>query len=160
MFMICFSAEVETVDFSSKTTANQINDWCSQVTKNHIKNIVSPADIEQSVIILINAIFFNGYWKKPFLQNETAPQPFYLNSKTPVSVQFMRQSENFYYLESDELNAKILRLPYKVSLNLNQLEFVQGLSNHRSKFKILINSFSCRVISSPCTFSSQRKLMA
>lgn len=107
--------DVESVDFSSKATAGQINSWCSEVTKNHINDIVSESDIERAVMLLINAIFFNGYWKKPFPQNETGSQAFFLDSKSPVNVPFMKQSENFYYLESDELNAKILRLPYKVS---------------------------------------------
>lgn len=107
--------DVYTVDFNTKETVDSINHWCEEVTKNHIKKIVTQNDIDKAVILLINAIFFNGYWRKPFPVNETESQTFHMDTESQVLVPFMKQTENFYYLESEELDAKILRLQYKVS---------------------------------------------
>lgn len=76
-------------------------------------------DVARSVILLINTIYFNGYWSKPFAENATVSRNFYINSKASLPVNFMTKTDDFYYSESTELNAKVLRLPYKViSLNL------------------------------------------
>lgn len=66
-------------------------------------------------MLLINAIYFNGFWKKQFAEKDTVPLPFKVDTKNSVTAQFMKQTENFYYMESDELDAKIMRLPYRVS---------------------------------------------
>lgn len=72
-------------------------------------------DVSRSVIMLINTIYFNGYWVEQFAKNQTNVQNFWLNSKATSSAHFMEKTGNFYYGESIELDAKILRLPYKVS---------------------------------------------
>lgn len=41
-------------------------------------------------------------------------QNFFVDSKASLSVPFMTKTDDFYYSESSELEAKILRLPYKV----------------------------------------------
>lgn len=71
------------------------------------------------MILLINTIFFNGYWSKPFAENATAIQKFYLGSKAELPVPFMHRTDDYYYSESTELNAKVLRLPYRVSVKQN-----------------------------------------
>lgn len=71
-------------------------------------------DVANSVILLINTIYFNGYWIEQFAKNETTVQKFWLNRKTSSNAQFMTKTGNFYYGESVELDAKFLRLPYKV----------------------------------------------
>lgn len=66
--------------------------------------------------MLINTIYFNGYWVEQFAKNETTAQNFWLNSKAFSPAQFMAKTGNFYYGESVELDAKFLRLPYKVKI--------------------------------------------
>lgn len=73
-------------------------------------------DIANSVIMLINTIYFSGYWVERFAKNQTTTQDFSLNSKEFIPAQFMIKTSNFYYGESDELDAKFLRLPYKVNV--------------------------------------------
>lgn len=75
-------------------------------------------DVARSVIMLVNTIYFNGYWVEQFAKNETNAQSFWLTSKTAAPAQFMIKTGNFYYGESVELDAKILRLPYKVNKQL------------------------------------------
>jgi len=109
-----YYSDVESVDFSKpEETAAIINEWCSNSTKNHITNIVNPDDISHAVILLLNTIYFNGYWVQPFPENQTANLPFYTDAKTAITAPFMQLTGDFYYMESDELDARILRLPYK-----------------------------------------------
>lgn len=71
-------------------------------------------DVNEAVVLLINTIYFSGYWAKPFDEKDTAPQNFFLTSKTQVTVPFMKRTDDFYYTFSEDLNAQILRIPYKV----------------------------------------------
>lgn len=144
MFYCYFTIDVESVDFArSQEAADIINAWCATATKNYIKNIVSAGlyaktciswdypltlllflivtfvsftdDVAHAVIMLINSIYFNGYWVEKFDKNQTVTDNFKLNSKEFRPTQFMTKNSNFYYGESEELDAKILRLPYKVN---------------------------------------------
>lgn len=74
-------------------------------------------DVAHSVILLINTIYFNGYWSQPFSENETTVQNFFINSKDNIPTQFMTRTDDYYYTASTELNAQVLRLPYKVRFN-------------------------------------------
>lgn len=109
-------SDIENVEFSkAQEAANIINRWCSNKTENYIMNIVTPDDVTESVILLVNAIYFNGFWSQPFPENQTAPMNFHLDSKSGVSTPFMVNTGDYRYYESRELNSKILRLPYKVT---------------------------------------------
>lgn len=111
-----YFTKVEKLEFSKATEAAKIiNDWCANITNNHIKELVKSDDVEESVIIMLNALYFNGYWRRPFPANETVQLPFYVTPTSQVKTEFMRVTDTFYFMESQPLNAKILRLPYKVS---------------------------------------------
>lgn len=110
-------------------------------------------DVAHSVILLINTIYFNGYWVEQFAKNETAPRNFWVNSKASSPAQFMTKTSNFYYGESVELDAKFLRLPYKVNVSvLISLEKPYWYNFH------FIQIFQ-RVENLPCILCYQPKLM-
>lgn len=75
-------------------------------------------DLTDSVMVLLNAIYFNGLWRRPFPLNETVVQPFYTTSNSHINTTFMSQTEHFFFLDWKQLDAKILRLPYKVHFKL------------------------------------------
>lgn len=75
-------------------------------------------DVGHAVIMLINTVYFNGIWSEPFVENDADAQIFWLNSKAISTAPFMTKTGNFYYGESIELDAKMLRLPYKVNLGV------------------------------------------
>lgn len=64
-------------------------------------------------MVILNALYFNGYWRRPFPLNETFEAPFFVTPTTQLKTTFMRQTASFFYLDSKQLDAKILRLPYK-----------------------------------------------
>lgn len=111
-----YFTNVEKLDFNKAAeSAKIINDWCANITQNHIKDLVKSDDIEDSVMIMLNALYFNGYWRRPFPINETVDLPFYVTPTTHIKTSFMSVTDTYYYMESQPLNAKILRMPYKVT---------------------------------------------
>lgn len=114
LLLLFLFSDIENVEFSkAQETADLINAWCSNKTENHIKNIVTADDVAESVILLLNTIYFNGFWSQPFPENQTTPMDFNLDSKSALQTPFMINTGDYRYYESRELNSKILRLPYK-----------------------------------------------
>lgn len=72
--------------------------------------------MKDSIMMVFNAIYFKGFWfKNKFLPNNTKIDKFYENINKSFDVKFMKAFGNFDYVESPELDAKILRIPYQVS---------------------------------------------
>lgn len=73
------------------------------------------ADVERAVILLLNAIYFNGYWRRPFPENATIPSKFKTDLRNEIQTDFMDLTGDFFYTEDRNLDAKVIRLPYKVN---------------------------------------------
>ena len=58
------SAEMYKSTIDKLISANQVNKWCSDNTHKKIDKIID--DISGVLMILINAIYFKGTWKKKF----------------------------------------------------------------------------------------------
>lgn len=108
-----YHADIERLNLKNAQFAtNHINNWCSNVTMGSIKQLVTPSDISQSVMIMLNAIYFQGQWRKPFLKNETMQMLFHRTPRDSVKTTFISRTGLYYFLDSMELNAKVLRIPY------------------------------------------------
>lgn len=97
----------------SDEAAQKINEYVSQATRNTIDEVVSPGDIENSVMIIIDSIFFNGKWQKPF--DFTAPKisPFYNERGLPIgNVNIMFVLGQFRQKLFQQIEAEVLELPY------------------------------------------------
>lgn len=106
-----YLADVEELDFADSTKSVQaINNWVKSATNGHIRDLVSDSSVANSVILLINALYFEGTWRFGF--NKTKTGTFNTSSGTKVEKTFLEQTRNFYYFYSKHLDAKILRLPY------------------------------------------------
>lgn len=92
---------------------------------------MSPDDISQSVLLLLNVIYFNGNWLHPFPEDQNTVAEFALNRTQSVLFPFIQNTANYYYSESAELSATTLRLPHTVSLGLQFLfAFLKPISFH------------------------------
>ncbi|XP_077287987.1 uncharacterized protein LOC143912572 [Arctopsyche grandis] len=110
-----FSSDIENVDFSNAdSAANTINNWVDSKTNNKIKNFVSPQSIDPATrVILVNAIYFQGNWEKPFDTRFVHKTKFNKNQNEVIDVDMMYQAEDFLYAKLPEWESEILSLPYK-----------------------------------------------
>ncbi|XP_012263958.2 uncharacterized protein LOC105690599 [Athalia rosae] len=98
----------------SHNTAKDINSWVSNVTHGHIKDLITDeASLKDSVLLVINALYFMGSWRYPFSPSLTRNGVFYTDIDKTIQVPYMNNVGHYYYSESPELDAQILRLPYR-----------------------------------------------
>lgn len=108
---------MESIDIDKPEEATDlINAWCAIATKNHLTNIVSREDTAELNILLLNAIHFDGVWRHSFPETQTTIMDFSADQNEITIFPFITQIAEYFYVESAELDSKILRLPYKVSI--------------------------------------------
>ena len=115
-----YGSNTTNLDFLSNPEGSRatINRWVEEKTDNKIKELL-PADSinADSLLVITNAIYFNGKWEKPFSEADTRNFPFYLdelfNSSAPVptvTVPMMQREDIYPYAETDTL--QMVELPY------------------------------------------------
>lgn len=106
-----YLADVESLNFNDgRGSAGRINDWVKTATGGRIKDLVSEDAVTNSIVLLINALYFEGTWRFGF--NKTLAADFNVAPGRKLKKQFMERTGNFYYFYSKELDAKLLRMPY------------------------------------------------
>lgn len=99
----------------SHHAAQMINNWVRNVTENNIEKIIEDEKkLEDSVMLVMNAIYFKDAWRRQyFLPNNTQIGKFFTGPDSHVNVEFMHSVGRFYFSESSKLDAKIIRIPYE-----------------------------------------------
>lgn len=133
-----FKAEAVPINVGdSKTSAENINSWVSEHTRNKITNIVSPDDINRTLkAILINAIYFKGQWKYKFDNAKTKSNIFRTSSYQHLKIDMMYLRGSLMVHEFHDLDAKVLELPYRNSSLYMQIflpNSIDGLSKLESQ---------------------------
>jgi len=103
-----YGAGLRILDFYSDPEGSRqiINQWVSRETEERIKDLLAKGDIVQdTVLVLTNAIYFNGAWMHPFEENLTQEGAFNLLDSGTVMVPMMRQTESFGYTEGENYQA-------------------------------------------------------
>ena len=110
-----YNTNVITANLSdARPLVDSINTWVSNITDGNIdKMIADESSVENSLMLIMNALFFKGSWRGRYFSPEaTRTEEFRTSENRKVLVPFMRTISRFYYSESPELDAKILRIPY------------------------------------------------
>ena len=106
-----YDAYVKNLDFSSRDAVKTINKWCSDKTDKMIPDFLKELD-SGNILILMNALYFNGKWKQKFESSQTAEDKFStLDSKT-VRKEFMHIEKEFSYAETEDGKIRMCELPY------------------------------------------------
>ncbi|XP_067006406.2 leukocyte elastase inhibitor [Anabrus simplex] len=138
-----FQSSVELVDFSNKTEAvrNIINQWVEQKTNQKIQELIVEGNLNpNTVVMLLNAMYFKGQWSTEFNKTLTSKENFHLDTKSTRQVQMMHHMNRFRYGKFDDLQATVLKLPYqgeKISMLIILPMEVEGLKNLESKITSL-----------------------
>lgn len=107
-----YMGELESVDFSDPSTVDQINNWIEGKTNDKIKDMLDQSAVNESVVlILVNAIYFNGTWTVEFNEEDTQEKDFTLDSGDKIKVDMMyKEGEDLLYFENDSM--QMVELPY------------------------------------------------
>jgi serine protease inhibitor len=105
-----FDARVEGLDFSDPASAETMNRWVRDKTRDRIENIVDPPIDSETVLFLMNAIYFNGDWTKEFDADDTYSGPFQLEDGSTESVRFMTKEDTLDFRRSISWDA--VEIPY------------------------------------------------
>ncbi len=109
-----YQADLKQVDFSSaaESARQAINAWVGQQTNEKIKDLLPPKVLNALTrLVLVNAIYFKGFWDNQFKSRDTREMEFWLLTEVAVKVPMMHQEHQFGYWENDWL--QIIEMPYK-----------------------------------------------
>ncbi|EDX05979.1 nec [Drosophila simulans] len=111
------AAGTEAVDMQNgKDTAARINAWVMDQTRNKIRELVTPADVDpQTQALFVNAVYFKGRWEHEFATMDTSPSDFQHSNGRISKVAMMYNDDVYGLAELPELGATALELAYKDS---------------------------------------------
>ncbi|MDI6402631.1 serpin family protein [Balneolaceae bacterium ANBcel3] len=104
-----FDAEIESLDFSDPKAPDIINAWIHEKTHGLIDEMIEDIS-PQTVLFLINALYFQGDWAIQFDPEQTRDAPFTMVNGEQTMVPMMQVSEEFYHYSGDDW--KVIDVPY------------------------------------------------
>jgi serpin B len=90
------------VDFrgDAETARRTINQWVDDKTKQKIGEVIPSGGVDDGTrLVLVNAIYFQGKWERPFRKTATRDEPFHLDGGETVQASLMHQREDVRYLQ-------------------------------------------------------------
>ncbi|NP_001382662.1 serpin family B member 3 isoform X1 [Rattus norvegicus] len=111
-----YQANVESLDFAHAAEESQkkINSWVENKTNGKIKDLFPRGSLNSStILVLVNAVYFKGQWNHKFDEQRTREDKFWLNKNTSKPVQMMRQTNEFNFIFLEDVQAKMVEIPYK-----------------------------------------------
>jgi len=89
-----YSAESKPFDIDDATAPDKINTWIESKTNGLIQEMIEDLP-DNTVMLLINAIYFKGMWKSQFDKSKTIEMPFKKAGSIQVDVPMMKQEAEF-----------------------------------------------------------------
>jgi len=93
-----FHDQLQVTDFRTNPAEvqNHINEWVSNMTKGHIRDLLPPNSIdEETDLVLVNAVYFKGLWAHRFDPKNSQRDIFYSSGMQNSVITFMRQKGQF-----------------------------------------------------------------
>ncbi|XP_024844989.1 serpin B3 [Bos taurus] len=141
-----YLASVESADFknAAEESRKMINSWVESQTNGKIKELFPEDSLKSStVLVLVNAVYFKGQWNQKFKEEHTAEEKFWLNKDTSKPVRMMKQTNSFKFVSLEDVQAKILEIPYKgeelsmMVLLPNEVDGLQELEDQLTAEKLI-----------------------
>ncbi len=95
-----YDAESKEFSITDPTAPDRINEWIEDNTNGLIKEMIDKLE-DNTVMLIINAIYFKGKWKLQFDEDNTEQEPFYKQGGTSVEVPMMKQTDDFKVFDGD-----------------------------------------------------------
>jgi serpin B len=127
------------VDFFNETepSRQKINEWVADNTMQKIQELLQQGDITpDTVLVLVNAIYFKGNWFAPFKEEQTQEAAF-ASPDGEVMVPMMQQRGDFDYAEDEGL--QVMAFPY-AGKSLYMLVFLPQQTDDLGRLESSLNS--------------------
>ena len=105
-----YNAEAASVDLHGSAAIDAINDWVNDHTHGTIPSMIGGLD-PQTVMVVVDAVYFKGLWDVPFDKALTREKPFMLVRGGRISHPRMQRSGSFDYYETHSF--QLVALPYE-----------------------------------------------
>lgn len=136
-----YRSELYEADFAGNPegAVERINEWANDNTEGMIPQVLKEMPVG-AAMILMNAVYFEGKWEKPFMKEDTYEQIF-AGTAGEKEVEMMHQYEQYYaYVETDAIagcDIKGIALPYKDSSLVMKIFIPDGRGDIVSLFDAL-----------------------
>lgn len=107
-FMDYYRGQAMTVDFSSQSAVDAVNQWASEHTEGLIDEIIQEFD-PQTVAAIANAIYFSDRWQWEFDPAKTTEDVFHSPDGDGTASFMLREGDALTYYEDDRVQAMPLR---------------------------------------------------
>ena len=104
-----YAAEVTSLDFNNPTAPATINLWVRNNTGDRIEKVVDRISPD-TILFLINAIYFKGQWSNEFEKGKTREEDFKLADGGQKKLPMMSQSGKYNHYKGKDFQA--VSLPY------------------------------------------------
>ncbi|XP_042301428.1 alpha-1-antitrypsin-like isoform X2 [Sceloporus undulatus] len=106
-----YHADVFPTNFTNLKEAElQINSYIENKTQ--MRDVIQGLD-KETVMVLVNYIFFKAYWLRPFYAEYTREDDFFVDEQTTVKVPMMITSDMFKFYHDKDLSCQVVQVPYK-----------------------------------------------
>jgi serpin B len=95
-----YNADEKTFDINDASAPDKINAWIEDNTNGLIKKMIDKLN-DNTVMLLINAIYFKGKWKSQFEESNTIQMPFFKSGGNQINVPMMKQKTDFSVYEGN-----------------------------------------------------------
>ncbi|KAL7888644.1 hypothetical protein AOLI_G00036180 [Acnodon oligacanthus] len=113
-----YQGEAFSVDFSKPEVAMQeVNKYIAKKTRNMITDMIKTLD-QDTVMMLINFIYFRGKWEKPFEIEFTKKADFHVDENIKVTVDMMARTGRYSIYRDYNNFTSIIMIPYKSNTSM------------------------------------------
>ncbi|GAA48787.1 alkylated DNA repair protein alkB homolog 7 [Clonorchis sinensis] len=113
----CYESSVELVSLfivDPEAQRYHMNTWVSKNTKDKIKELLPCGSVDNNTVLaIINALYFRGTWVKPFDKMATCESDFYCLNGEIMKVQMMFKKTYFPVASFKELDCVGIKLPFQ-----------------------------------------------
>ncbi|XP_062432592.1 alpha-1-antitrypsin-like [Rhea pennata] len=108
-----YHSEAISSNFQNTSEARkEINDYIEIKTHGKFINLLKSLD-SNTVMVLVNYIFFKGYWEQPFSSLLTSDDEFFMDAKKSVKVKMMYRNKPYNIHRDEKLSCWVVEIPYK-----------------------------------------------
>ncbi|XP_055336880.1 leukocyte elastase inhibitor-like [Paramacrobiotus metropolitanus] len=109
-----YDTEVARYDFAgaAEPARLEMNAWVANATGGRIRNLLAPGMVSaQTLMLLLNAIYFKADWQYQFDKAATADHRFWLSPAKQLDAKMMSARRRMFYAETEQLQA--VEIPYR-----------------------------------------------